>query len=184
MSLRARLLVAVLGLAAVGFLVAGSVTYALLNSFLTSRLDQQLAQAADPAGHILTDALNGRTPGPGDRGGGGGPGGRPGPLPPGTYAALVDSSGAVIQQQSFGFTSEQQSAHPTLPNPVPLPSGRGAPVFLTLPGANGAGSYRAVVARADDAVNGDVLVATPLTDVQSTLQRLVLLELGVGLSVL
>ncbi|MFI5267695.1 MAG: sensor histidine kinase [Chloroflexota bacterium] len=175
MSLRARLILGVLSLAAAGLLVADIVTYALLNSFLTTRIDQQLVEATDPVGHLLsqnnTSSPSGRPPGRG-----------PEPFPPGTYAALLDGQGKVISQISFGFTSSEQAAQPRLPSPPPLPTGQ-APVFLTAPSPGA--SYRAVVNRAEPGINGQyVLVAVPESDLHSTLDRLLLLEAAVGVAVL
>src|SRR5579884_2905752 len=94
MSLRARLLLAILSLAAAGLVVADVVTYTLLNSFLTTRLDQQLVSAIDPTARFLAnggpsqDTNGGRGRGP--DGGGPGPNGGPSPGTPGTYAALIN----------------------------------------------------------------------------------------------
>jgi two-component system OmpR family sensor kinase len=178
MSLRARLLLAVLSLAGAGLLIAGVVTYTLLDSFLLNRVDQQLRQAADPTAHILADMLNGRSAGPPP-----GSGGRPGPMPPGTYAALLDQQGQVLVGQSFGFTSQQQADKPALPASLPSPRGR-APAFLDLSGTDSTVRYRAAIAPAEGAPSYNVLVAVPLTEVRSTLQRLLLVELGVGAGVL
>jgi two-component system, OmpR family, sensor kinase len=174
-SLRARLLLGVLSLAAAGLLVADIVTYALLNSFLTTRVDQQLMEAVDPVGHLLSQNSSappsGRPPGRG-----------PEPFPPGTYAALLDGQGKVVSQISFGFTSSEQAAQPRLSNPPPLPAGR-APVLLTAPSSGT--SYRTVVSRAEPGINGQyVLVAVPESGLQSTLDRLLLLEAAVGVAVL
>jgi len=64
-SLRARLLAAVLVLGAVGLLLLGAVTYAEQRSFLLDRVDQQ-ARSAPPA---VAGALSGDGSGPagGDR---------------------------------------------------------------------------------------------------------------------
>lgn len=175
MSLRARVLLAVLSLAAAGLLVADVVTYTLLDSFLTTRIDQQLVQAVDPTAHMLNDVAGGRSAVPGTPGSRG-----PSPLPPGTYAALLDGQGSIMFQVSFGFTSLDQAARPQLPAPLPLPQGR-TPVLLTVPGS--AGAYRAVIAKAEGGPS-NVVVAIPLRDVNSTLERLLLLEVGVGAGVL
>ena len=53
MSLRLRLLLALVGLVAVGLLVADGVTYLSLQSFLLNRVDQQLEAARLPVIHAL-----------------------------------------------------------------------------------------------------------------------------------
>ena len=53
MSLRLRLLLSLVGLVAVGLLVADGVTYVSLRSFLVTRVDQQLAQARFPVLNAL-----------------------------------------------------------------------------------------------------------------------------------
>src|SRR5258707_15169532 len=97
-SLRARLLACLLVLAALGLLVAGSVTYAEQRSFLLDRVDQQAQNALLPLSHEL-DNRGFRPPpdsgpvtgGPGHGDGGAGgkgfgpPGGNDGSRPPGTY---------------------------------------------------------------------------------------------------
>ncbi|HLY66698.1 MAG TPA: HAMP domain-containing protein, partial [Chloroflexota bacterium] len=176
MSLRARLLLAVITLAAVGLLVADIVTYTLLNSFLTDRLDQQLLQATEPTAHMLNDLASGRETPPGVTGRG------PSPLPPGTYTALLDNQGHVTTHVTFGFTASDQTAEPVLPNPVPLAQGQ-AQLVLTLRGTGGAESYQAVIAQPHDSAS-QVLVAIPLTEIESTLRRLLLLEVVVGAVVL
>ncbi|HEU0167372.1 MAG TPA: HAMP domain-containing protein, partial [Chloroflexota bacterium] len=186
MSLRARLLLAVLTLAAAGLIVADVVTYTLLNNFLTGRLDQQLVTAIDPTARFLANGgpsedrqPNGRGPGPG---GGGAPGGGgPAPGTPGTYAALVNTQGQVTAQITFGLTASQQALQPKLPNPLPTPRG-GSPAFLTAPSQDGQDSYRVAVGLSDQ--GQEVVIAIPRTDIESTLNRLLLVEAGVGAGVL
>lgn len=170
MSLRARLLLAVIVLAAAGLLVADVVTYTFLNSFLTARTDQQLVDNAGPTAHYLSEEEPSEFPP------------RRTPLPPGTYAALLDDKGAVTTQVTFGFTSAEQASKPQLPPNVPAPSDS-RPVRLTLWDSSHSTTYRAVVVKTHDAPN-PVLLAIPLTEVQSTLQRLLVLEIGVGVTVL
>ena len=70
LSLRARLLLGVIALAAVGLVAADLVTYSKLSSFLIDRTDTSL----DAAHHAVEGALprQGGGPGPGPGGGGGG----------------------------------------------------------------------------------------------------------------
>lgn len=168
MSLRARLLLALLPLFVVGLVAADGGTYAALQSFLTSRVDAQLREAARP----LEARLQGR------------PGGqlRGGNLPIGTYAALVDPSGRVLATQSVrpGF-GQSTLAAPRLPSPLP-PTGAHA-VEVTLPGSGTVSSYRARLDTLPDG-SGDVFVlAIPLDEVRATLGQLLVLEFLVSLVV-
>ncbi|HUZ77628.1 MAG TPA: HAMP domain-containing sensor histidine kinase [Chloroflexota bacterium] len=170
MSLRGRLLIGVLLLVAAGLSTADAVTYAALNTFLTGRIDQQLRQAADPTAHFLQQAQpTSQQPG------------RDQPLPPGTYAALL-SGGSITSQVTFGFTAAQRSARPQLPTPLPQPQGRGT--VTTVAGTTDAATSYRLGVFTPRGVPGTLLVAIPLTEVVSTLHRLLLLELGVGAAVL
>ena len=51
-SLRGRLLIAVLGLTAVGMLLLGGITYAEQRSFLMQRLDEQTRSAPERRHHV------------------------------------------------------------------------------------------------------------------------------------
>ena len=185
MSLRARLLLGLLALAAAGLLVADLVTYRSLDAFLTDRIDQQLLEARDPLFHSLASPAG--APAAAAERQGGPPGGPP-QFPPGTYAALVDTGGAILAQHTFGFTAAEQAAHPRLPSPVPTPAGA-SPLLPTVPAASGAGDYRVAVQAPDPndpgrAQGAYLVVAIPLGDVESTLGRLLLIEAGVGIAVL
>ena len=113
MSLRLKLPLLLIGLVIVGLAVAGFTTYTSLRSFLIQRVDQQLASG----GGFVLGALN--NPGDGD-GDGGGPSGHFGaqPLPPGTFAEVLDADGQVIAGPVFLFGVTDQPA-PDLPSPLP-----------------------------------------------------------------
>ena len=98
MSLRTRLLVAVLACVAAGLLVAGVATYVSLRGFLLERVDAQLQDARFPMASALTDSagVSGLPSGPG-----GNPGGAN--LPPGTYGQLRDSTGNIIYAGTFDY---------------------------------------------------------------------------------
>jgi two-component system, OmpR family, sensor kinase len=185
-SLRTRLLLGLLTLAIVGLLVADVVTYASLSAFLTDRVDQELVQSRDSLFH----ALGSSGAGPGQPGGGPGnaPPGGPVAVPPGTYAALIDPNGTILQQVTFGFSSAEPAVQLKLPQPLPLPKG-GTPAPFTVAGEGGAGMYRVAIQAPDPndpaVTHGTFLVAAiPLQDVASTLSRLLVVEVGVGAAVL
>ncbi|MDP1848341.1 MAG: HAMP domain-containing sensor histidine kinase [Solirubrobacteraceae bacterium] len=183
MSLRARLIVGVVALTFVGLFVAGAATYAEQRSFLFDRVDQQ-AEAALP---IVTDALAARgslagdgLPGGPDRSGGrggppgGGPDGGPGrgrgpdrALSTALYGEARDRTGAVL-----GRVTPRLPAGETAPAPPRLPAQLQAGRRLTAD-SDGGPRYRVVTRSSGD---GLVLAALPLTEVDATLSRLLLIE--------
>ncbi len=125
-SLRARLLVALLALTAVGLLLAGGITYYEQRSFELDRVDAQ-ARTAGPAvdGALAEKGIgNGHHGGIGEPGGpregGPGPRGAPGAgLPPGTYGQLRDAAGNVVGSQVWTY-NQDITANPALPADMPL----------------------------------------------------------------
>ena len=176
MSLRGRLLVALLVLLASGLAVADVATWTALRSFLLHRVDQQLDGAhrrAEQAAEILLAD-------PGD------------PRALGAFRQFnADGPGAFVQVRNAGnqvvtsLTWHAPDAAPSAPSlPVRLPAVRGAAqpgdreaaAFLTVPSEQVAGpSYRVRVSPLPD-VTGTLIVALPLGDVGATLQRLLLVE--------
>src|SRR5919199_2401524 len=111
-SLRARLLAAVLVLAAAGLLLVGAIVYAEQRSFLYQRVDEQARSAPPAAAHALAEQGIGpaidRDHDRSDRHDGGGPppDGGPRALPPGTFAERLDAAGKRIGQP-IGFSFNQ-----------------------------------------------------------------------------
>ncbi|HEY1834842.1 MAG TPA: HAMP domain-containing sensor histidine kinase [Solirubrobacteraceae bacterium] len=194
-SLRARVLVSVLALAAAGLIALAAVTYTEQRSFLQGRLDDEV-RSAEPAVAQLLDSRGFRpsgappagTPRPGlDGGGGGTPGagqgqGPPNPnLPLGTYGQRRDASGRVIG--GAPLFSDSQSSKSKQPEPK-LPAQIAVGRFLTV-GSKGSSSQRYRVYASDDARDAGVtVVAVPMSDVEATLHRLLLVELLVIVGVL
>jgi two-component system OmpR family sensor kinase len=185
MSLRARLIIGVVALAADGLLVAGGVTYAEQRSFQFQRIDEQ-ADAALPIvrreledtnvisrGGALTRPAG--VGGPGDgRGGFGGPGPRGddhGPeasLPSAVYGEARDASGRTLGHVTPRLPAgETAPAAPKLP--VDLRPGR----RLTVD-SDGGPRYRVVTQPSFG--GGLVVAAIPLTEVDASLSRLLLIE--------
>ena len=186
MSLRTRLLLGLLTLAAVGLLVADLATYASLSKFLTDRVDQELVQSRDSLFHAL--GSGGAGPNQAGSNAESAPPGGPSSVPPGTFVELVGVDGTVLQHVTFGFTASEQAARPQLTTPLPSPHGA-TPVPFTVAGVGGAGSYRVAVQSPDAndpaVTRGTLLVvAIPLHEVTATLSRLLLVEAGVGGAVL
>ena len=68
MSLRLKLLLAMILLVVAGLSVSGIVTYSALRSSLLERVDQQLESLQSPAGHLLKEQLGLGGPGTGGPG--------------------------------------------------------------------------------------------------------------------
>ena len=171
MSLRTRLLLAVLACVAAGLVVASAATYLSLRSFMLERVDAQLRDARVPIAMALTDGSQ--------SGFGGGPD-RPN-LPPGTYGQLRDSSGNVLNAIQFTYTQQSQPT-PVLPDPLPTPSQGNSVVFHADSTAGGPG-FRVL---AETVPNGGQLLiaAIPLNETQQTLTQLLTIEVVVSLVVL
>lgn len=161
MPLRTRILVVTVALFVVGLGAANFATYHFLSSFLVDRIDDQLRAATRPAEARLT---------------------RTGPLhpgehglflPDGSYAALVDERGRV--QREVRFNSGQDAPRPEIPTALIRSQAPGAePTLTTAPAVSGQTEYRLIAKPLGDA--GGVVVAMPLTEVRTTLHRLLLIE--------
>jgi two-component system OmpR family sensor kinase len=165
LPLRVRLVLVVVVLVTAGLLVAGVATRYALESFLIDRVDQQFG----PAQHPLVMELSGDEPdsdhlAPNLEG----------VLPRGSYATLIAPGSGVAPE----FYSSQGATPASLRELA-----RSAPFGLST-----AGGYRIDVVAAPSGPGGDgnarLAIAIPLSDVHSTLDRLALLELLIGLVVL
>jgi two-component system OmpR family sensor kinase len=183
LSLRARLLIGLVALMAIGLGVAAVVTYEEQRSFLLKRVDQQVANARLPVSVTLGLIHPGASPGRPV-----GPGANQGRAPTtfqtsGTYGELLDASGKVIEIHAFTYDQAAPSP-PVLPAKPPLSAFKSPrPREFTVSSKSGSGlRYRAA---AFSVSGGRVLViAVPLRDVDQTLQQLVLVELLVGAGVI
>jgi two-component system OmpR family sensor kinase len=187
-SLRARLTIGVVALAAFGLLVAGGVTYAEQRSSLYDRIDQQVRSAIGVVGSELEDKgirsrapISARPPAIGLPGAGKGPhdrprgdGGRGGPGDENRSIALYGEArdaaghflGSVLPQLPSGETAP---AKPKLPAKIRT----GEPFTVGSVGSTGL-RYRVVAQPAAD--GGTTIAALPLTDVDATLSQLLLIE--------
>src|SRR5205814_695743 len=168
LSLRARLLVAVVALVLAGLALTDVATYVSLQTFLYNQVDQPLID-----GQYGAFTLFGGPPGP--RGG-------PAPsngFPTGTVAERIGPDGTLkdIRWVTAFDQNPDTSAHPHLP--ARLPSD-GRP--FTVDGSGGVARYRVLVGLKQD--RDFVVVAIPLTGVDSILQQLVVLEASIGAGVL
>jgi two-component system, OmpR family, sensor kinase len=169
LSLRARLVLGVIVLAALGLLLADVATYTSLRSFLLTRVDRSLEQDEH--------AFNG----PGD---GLGPGG-----PPDVFVQLRSLDGSRVLATRPIQTFGGQSAHspPRLPATIPVSqtSGLGPDHarYFTVSAESGDERYR-VRASIEPGSEAMLVVAASLHDVDDTLDRLLLIELLVTVGVL
>jgi two-component system OmpR family sensor kinase len=165
LSLKARLVLGVIVLSAIGLAAADVATYASLRSFLVERTDETLER---------------RTHGPGARGCGSGHGlgrQRPAGASPGDFFQIRAPAGealCTLQEPELGETST--------PSPPLLPADLSAEQSFTAPAEDGSGRYRV---RVETGPRGEsIVVATSLADVDATLRRLLLIMLLVTAAVL
>jgi two-component system OmpR family sensor kinase len=168
-SLRARLLAAVLALTATGLLIAGAVTYAEQRSFLYQRSDEQAVEAVGALGRALDDeGVGGHGP---DHPGDGPDRGRPGGsvhLPPGTYGERRDASGRSLGHVVVSYGQ-------SVPPGPRLPRQMETETAVTVPAVSGDVRYRAI-AFDNRGSDGTTVIAVPLTEADETLRRLLRVE--------
>jgi two-component system OmpR family sensor kinase len=173
LSLRTRLILGVIVLAAVGLVAADVATYSSLRSFLIDQTDTSL-----DAAHHAVDALVQHDP----AGFGFGNAVR------GDYVGLRGPNGLTRVGYAPRFDGEQTPPAPRLPKKISLPATGSGPndepvSYFTTGAAHGGGHYRV---RAW--TNGDspytLLLAQPLSSVDATLHRLLWIELLVTALVL
>ncbi len=177
MTLRLRLLLVLVGIVAVGLVIADVVTYTSLQSYLGAQLDQQLQSAPGPVNRALQICLNQQQfapftacqlPGGTD-------------VAPGTYGQLRSADGHVLLSACF-FNGRTARKNAHFPSPLPVSTAtQTATVFTLTHTGCGATAYRAVAVEQDDDI---VVAALPLTDENQTLGRLLRAELLVSLGVL
>ncbi|HEU4973742.1 MAG TPA: HAMP domain-containing sensor histidine kinase [Baekduia sp.] len=178
MSLRSRLIVGLLALAATGLVALAGITYAEQRSFLLDRVDQQVRSAVQVGARVPFGADP-------DRDGEPGPGPRPGPgrpmpgggLPPGTWVYDRDASGDVVASQSFSRYAPSSATAPRLPARLPI----GETVTVE---PKGSGVRYRVLAEPRLFGGGTVVAAVPLADVDQTLHRLLAVEALVIVAIL
>ncbi len=167
LSLRTRLLVGVIALAAVGLVAADVATYSELRSFLVSRTDTTLQEE-----HEAFD----------------GGGGRP---PTGVYSEVRAPNGSTVLGDGLRvtlFRGQSTPPIPELPQTIHVPAqpneGPDRVSYFTV-GSRDSGEHYRVRAAVEPALNGAMLItAESLHDVNSTLHRLFLVEVLVALAVL
>ncbi len=183
LSLRARLLIGLVALAAVGLGVTGVVTYEEQRSFLRAGVDQEVADSRIPVSvalDVIHPAGSTSTHRPATSAGG--------PAPStfqtsGTYGVVLDAGGRVLQSHSFTY-GEAAASPPALPRRLPISGFRSRSVHLFTV-SSAAGSSLRYRAAAFALSGGRVLVvAVPLRQVDQTLERLTVVEALVGAGVI
>jgi len=170
-SLRARLIVGLLAVAAVGLLLLAGITYFEQRSFLYDRVDQQTRNATFLVGPQLVG--DDRRP-PDGPGGGGGEGFHGPDLPPaGVYGQIRSADDRVLTQ---GFVTQTGQTKPSAPA---LPSHLATDELTTVDSKGDSGlRYRVLAVRSPrDLGNTTTVAAVPLREVDQNLQRLLLVEL-------
>lgn len=167
MSLRARLVIGLLTLAAVGLVALAGITYAEQRNFLMDRVDQQVRGAVHMVPRLERSWGDGEL---GDDDHEGGPrDDAGGPPPAGTWLYLRTSGGKVLRALPVSrYETSTRSSAPQLPQDVPT----GTPVSLDASGSDG--RYR--VYAESYGSNTVVAAAVPLHDVDQTLHRLLVVE--------
>jgi two-component system OmpR family sensor kinase len=163
-SLRARLIIGLLALAAIGLVLLAGVTYVEQRNFLVDRVDQQVRLASRMEAKPLQlgpdeRGPDGDEPGPGDHGGPGGPAA-------GTWVILRAADGTTVS--SVCRLCYSTAAAPDVP--ADLPVGK----MQTVDGRGGGTRYRALATPTFG--GGTKIVAVPLTEADQSLGRLLRIE--------
>src|SRR5690349_18613550 len=194
MSLRTRLLAGVFFLVCVALVVAAAAIYAEQRAFLLNHLDQRAIAAATPISYQLgVDARTlkrpaGKSSGDHDEVSGVRSLGRglTGFLPSGTYGALVDPEGRILRGPVTVRNGEARLSPPAFSSTTFPVSRLGPnPTLFTVNSKRGSSlRYRVAVLPLDSGA-GSVIVAIPTTEVDETLDQLLLVEaLVVGILLL
>jgi two-component system OmpR family sensor kinase len=172
LSLRARLILGTIALAALGLAVANVVTYTSLRSFLFDRTDESLRESG-----LATTRFVFEHGCPGDAG-------RP---PPGTERGdaieIRNSAGDVVCSIQITGIGEAPASPPRLPESIEAPADGERATYFTAPAEEGGGRYR-VAAWVDPRTDAMIIHATSLEDVDATLRRLLVIEVLVTAAVL
>jgi two-component system OmpR family sensor kinase len=182
LSLRARLLIGLVVLVAIGLGVTAVVTYAEQRRFLLNRVDQQTDAALGPVAFRL-HARGTLAPA------------RPPPQrapanaapatfePSGTYVELLDAQRRVLQVIPFDY-GQTAASPPALPAHMPVGSSRSRAVRLFTVNSRAGSSLRYRAGALAVGKGRILVVAVPLREVDQTLHRLVVVESIVGGSVI
>jgi two-component system OmpR family sensor kinase len=175
LSLRARLLLGVLLLAALGLAAADIATYESLGNYLLSRVDNTLNAVHQSVEQTAFGESHGS---------------RPDEIaPPGYCVQLRTQGGRPLGSNCQEAPGETQQSAPDWPRTVSVPAHSNSHEndrirFLTIGSREGDGRYRLRASIEGDHPDQLLLIAAPLRSEDSTLHRLFLVELLVTLIVL
>jgi two-component system OmpR family sensor kinase len=175
MTLRARLLLALVPLFVLCLVAADAATYAEQQSFLFGQLQQQVQSGVS----LVGSSIPGMPGGPGGVGPTG-PGAQPGVV----WGEVLSAAGTVVSSPAFlGISTQGQLSatanHPVLPAGLASTSGQ----YLTV---SGVGTYSAYLVYSEPTTDGSgdvVVAAVPMDSYDATLSHLLLLEVLVGVAV-
>jgi two-component system OmpR family sensor kinase len=172
LSLRGRLLIGVISLVVVGLLVSDIATYLTLENSLLRKIDDQIQKRTTMETAVTalgSPVCRGRGPSSAES------------LDAGTIMELIGTDGTVVN--ACYVTVLPSGASPVLPKSLPdAGTEKPAPPF-TVEGTGGVAQYRVTAWRENAFAGRFVVVAIPLTGLQSTLRQLLQLEAGIGLAV-
>ncbi len=170
--LRTRLVALLMGLVAVGLLVAGLAAVTALRGYLYTQVDRNLegmAQAAAQPVGPLPLPPDARDPS------------RPGPVGPQiTYAQWADATGVEVQTTAGAAALTDPPVLPVVS--VQEAADRSGQPFV-VDSESGATRWRALIVPLADG-EGSVTVAQDIGGIDSTVSRLILIEVAIGLVVL
>jgi two-component system, OmpR family, sensor kinase len=181
------LLLALIGLTAVGLLAVAFLSRSALKSYLYDRVDQQVEEAIAPALRVLVvrDLIQ-QIP-PGSVALGAAEGGPQAQLPPGTFVRLRDARGRADRDLVFSY-GERGLPRPDLSGNVPLSplmqAAEGEGLDITTVGAREGEDEFRVAAVTPPGGSESLVIAVPLSDAQDTLAQLTLIEMIVTAAVL
>jgi two-component system OmpR family sensor kinase len=165
LSLRGRLLLGVMSLFVIGLVVANLATYVALQDFLIGQVDDQLRNGVSEASTVLGAPAQGPP--------------RTTAFPAGTIAELLGRDGSVVEIKTVasGFQPSTTSAvTPVLPKSLPS-EGEDTPAApFTVAGSDGHTQFR-MTDWPEGRFGGQfVVLAIPMTGVESTLRGLFVVE--------
>jgi two-component system OmpR family sensor kinase len=166
-TLRTRLLLALVALTMIGLAVAGAVTYRQQQRFLMQRVDQQLADVAYPMQAALESSSRAAPAG----------------ATHGTYGELRDADGVRITEEGVVEPPKRALIPPDLPDSLIV----NRPRWFTAHAPDSGTHYRVLATPVQARFFSDariLVVAVPLTDVDQTLRHLFVVELLVAACVL
>ncbi len=170
MTLRLRLVAALVVLVTVGLAVFGVTTYVLYARSEYQRLDDQLRSSVPAVAHQLQETAN-LVPASSTNDTQSGSGDQPPVVaPPDAYGELLNSKGTVVARAAL-VTS---SAQPELPATLPAPGTGGR--FIDAGSVTGSTRWRVFISTTQQPSGGTLVIAFPVNEVRSSLRHLVLIE--------